>query len=340
MATPLTMRLRILNGLHAGACIDLQPGEQFIGREADLDICIADWNESTLGLCCDGEGRVTLQWPDGRPVAGSGPAAEAGVMLPFQPVRLGDIVLCVGPAEADWPTDMELLARAFEPKPAGLWHWVGSHARQVVAGSLSGAMVLVAATWFAVGLVQTPSEASAMPLSRERVAGDLRTRLAQAGQRGLEVHLVPGGLEVSGLTDSRDEARAVRQLLSSLPGELPALPRFAVAQELAETLRSSIGIPGAQVRHLGGGRFAIEAEVRDYAAARASIDRVVADLAPHVRHVEFTEIGGGRRLNGQPVVAAYSDGHTSIVQTRDGAIHLVVTSPGSDVNTPRRPAHR
>jgi type III secretion protein D len=113
-----------------------------------------------------------------------------------------------------------------------------------------------------------------------------------------------------------------------------------VAQELVDTLRSSIGIPGAQVRHLGGGGFAIEAEVRDFAAARAAIDRVVADLAPHVRHVEFTDTASGQRLNGQPVMAAYSDGHTSIVQTRDGVIHLVVTSPGSGATALGRPSHR
>jgi type III secretion protein D len=152
--------------------------------------------------------------------------------------------------------------------------------------------------------------------------------------------MVTGGLEIRGLTESREEARAVRQLLASLAGEVDTFPHFAVAEELTETLRSSIGIPGAKVRHLGGGMFAIEAEVRDFNAARAAIDRVVADLAPHVKHVEFSEMGAGQRLNGQPVTAAYSDGHTSIVQTRDGAVHLVVTSPDNEATPPRRPLHR
>jgi type III secretion protein D len=200
--------------------------------------------------------------------------------------------------------------------------------------------VLLAAVWFGVGLVQTPSEASAVPLSQERLASDLRTSLVQAGQRALEVHVVAGGLEISGLAESREDARAVRHLLSALPGEVATLAHFAVAQELSETLRNTIGIPGAKVQHLGGGVFSVDAEVNDFAAARASIDRVVADLAPHVKRVEFVEKGAGQRFNGQPVTAAYSDAHTSIVQTRDGAIHLVVTSPDNAATAASRAPRR
>jgi type III secretion protein D len=339
MSSTLTMRLRILNGTHAGACIDLQEGEQSIGREPERDINVTDWTEPTLCLCCDTAGQVLLRWPERAP-SGKVAARGTGAMVPFQPERFGDIVLCVGSTVAAWPTDMELLARVFEPKPARLGKWMSVHARPAAAVRLSGAMVLVAVVWFGMGMVQTPSKAAAVPVSLERVADGLRVGLAQAGQRGLKVQLVAGGIELSGLTESREEARAVRQLLAALPGEVAIVPHFAVAEELAETLRSSIGIAGAKVRHLGDGAFAIEAAVQDFNAARAAIDRVVADLAPHVKRVDFAESGAGQRFNGLPVTAAYSDGQTSIVQTQDGAIHLVVTSAEADVKASRRSPQR
>lgn len=340
MSSARTTRLRILNGTHAGACIDLHEGEQTIGRDPEHDIHIADWNESPLCLCCGADGVVTLRWPVQPPSTRAAASRATGAMAAFHPEGFGDIVLCIGPADDVWPTDMELLARAFQPKRARVREWVGAHARRVAALGVSAAMVLVAAVWFGVGLVQTPSVASAPPLSVERVASDLRASLARAGQSAIEVHAAAVGLEISGLVESREDARAIRQLLSALPGEVATAARFAVAQELTETLRTSIGIPGAKVRHLGHGVFSVEAEVDNVVVARAAIDRVVADLAPHVKRVEFADTGAIQRLNGQPVTAAYSDGYTSIVQTRDGAIHLAVTSPEHSASAPRRPSHR
>lgn len=318
MTPPLPMRLRILNGTHAGAVVDLQEGEQVIGREPENDISISDWAGAPICLHCSADGVVT-QRSASPAVTSEALQADAKAMTAFQPASFGDIVLCVGPAQGQWPSDMQLLALVFKPShnPRG---------KLATVGIFAAVLLAVVGGYTSLSLLPSSAKASSVPFSLERAAIELRDQFARAGLNELNAHATKTGIEISGLIDSQEEARVLRTILAGLPDSVVVLPRYAVVQTLAETLRTTIGIAGAQVRHLGAGSFVVEAEVADHAAASAAIDRVVADLAPHVRHVLFPDSGKGQRLNGQPVTAAYSDGQSSIVQTRDGRIHLMVSS--------------
>ena len=97
----MNKELRILTGFHAGARIKLNPTTMSIGAEATADILIQDWNEGTMQLATDAQDRVTI--------AAAGAAEAPSTLDDFAPRRFGDVVLCAGPQDAPWPSDVQLL---------------------------------------------------------------------------------------------------------------------------------------------------------------------------------------------------------------------------------------
>ena len=60
MASPHSKRLRVLSGRHAGACLELEPGEHTIGAAHENDIAISDWTAPTQVLHVDAQGAVQV----------------------------------------------------------------------------------------------------------------------------------------------------------------------------------------------------------------------------------------------------------------------------------------
>ena len=335
----MTMRLKILNGRHAGAVVELEAGEQTVGQDSEHEINVTDWTESPLVLICGAGGVVEWRMTTSTTSARRASHRSAGELVRFKPEAFGDIVLCVGPADETWPTDMELLALVFQPERSRDWPQLRSRANKLAALVMSGAVAVAAVVWVSIGF-QASSRAAPVPPSLEQLVRELRADLLNSGLPGIEIRLVHGALDVSGLVESGQNARALRELLAGLQGKFEILPRFAVVEELVDAIRDGTGIQGATVRHLGQGSFAVEADVSDIALARAAVESVAVDLAPHVKQLRFIDPRAGERFKGQPVTAAYADDHTSIVQTRDGAIHLVVTSPDESASAPSRSFNR
>ncbi|TKC86948.1 secretion protein SctD [Trinickia terrae] len=95
--------LRVLTGTHAGAQVQLTSGSYRIGGTEEADICITDWVVDEVTLVIGEDGVTRLLSSNGDQV----------FVADFVAVPFGDVVFCVGPDDAEWPSDLELLS--------GLW---------------------------------------------------------------------------------------------------------------------------------------------------------------------------------------------------------------------------
>ena len=125
-------QLRILTGIHAGATAPLGPGRYRIDADDDADIRITDWTGSSAVVEVGDSDVVTVrrlaaQAPhvDASDEAGTqGPEAErvedtAPVfMLDFLPMQFDQSVICIGPDDVEWPSDLALLSTLLKPGQA------------------------------------------------------------------------------------------------------------------------------------------------------------------------------------------------------------------------------
>jgi type III secretion protein D len=336
-------RLRILSGQHAGATLDLTPGNHSIGPDHDCDISITDWTFPPLRVAVSRDGDVLAHWTEGRPpgasdtsaasvVGGVDPAAGSQRFVDFEPCAFGDVVLCVGPADKAWPSDRALLEAAFPPTAQRVAHWAGTRLRSRATSVIAGVSVLTLVAICSVALVGSPQAAHPVATIQSVVA-QARQAAVRAGAAKLDVQAEQQTIVVSGMVETGQQAGAVRAAIDELHSTFAVAYRFGVAGEIAESLRSSVGLAGAEVKHLGDGVFSFTAEAADPQATRQAIDRVVADLGPLVRRVDVTLEQTDKKKPELPILSSMQDDEVSIVQTRDGQKHLVITDvePGLTV---------
>ena len=321
MASPQIKRLRVLSGRHAGASIELASGEHTIGPDHDNDIIITDWTAPTL----------VVRMPALGDLDGAVDELQAeGDLHDLRPARFGDIVICIGPAEGDWPSDVELLARLFEPPclpAAPSIPLPRPRPRRTAAYAASGgAAAVIACCLFAVMVQARPQLPSEAPERLAAASQSVREVLERIGVRGLQVRADAGAICIDGLLETRAQSRVVLAAVAELPLAADLRPRFAVVEDVVESIRSSVGLAQAQITHLGAGVFSFQAESADPEATRAAVARVAADLAPSVQRIEVAVTRTETVHRSISVLSSFSDGDVSIVQTRDGAKHFVTTS--------------
>ena len=137
-------RLRILTGRHVGAHLDLADGAHVVGAGNDCDITITDWTFAPLelvvaadGVTCRWYGQATPAAPDARPEA-----ERRLVLADLAPREFDGIVLCVGPVDAPWPCDVQLLADARDAFVTALQVNASIAAATMVAASVLAARML------------------------------------------------------------------------------------------------------------------------------------------------------------------------------------------------------
>ena len=345
MASPHSKRLRVLSGRHAGACLELEPGEHTIGAAHDNDIAISDWTAPTQVLHVDEQGGVQLQGGASGQVRADVPGIAAGTDLlagllrDLQPASFGDIVICMGPADGDWPTDLQLLARLFAP-PVMAVPAIKPRPRRAAAYAASGGAAVVVAFCLVAVMVQARPQLEAQPPVRGAAASEaLRQALAARGIRGLQVRNDGGVISVDGMVETREQGRTAHDLITELQATADARPRFAVVEDVMESIRSSVGLPAALVTYGGDGVFSLTAQVPDPDRARAAISRVAADLAPAVKRIDVTLDQTEVSKKAVSVLSTFSDGDVTVVQTKDGSKYFELSKPdpatGSVLAPPR-----
>ncbi len=272
----MTKELRILTGFHAGARIKLNPTTMSIGAEATADILIQDWIEGTMQLATDAQDRVTI--------AAAGAAAAPSTLDDFTPRRFGDVVLCAGPDDALWPSDVQLLetmlaapaaadTAADEPvtvPPAPRASWMRTGLVAMLVGSLgAGALALT---------VGTASQAATHPLAQASLR-DVRGALDRLQEPGIELREQAHGFVVSGIVANGAAARRAHASLRGVAGSRlrwQVKPADDIARELAESLHE----PNVKVRYAGAGRFEVTGTARQPGAVRDVVERFRNDMAP------------------------------------------------------------
>lgn len=340
MASPHSKRLRVLSGRHAGACLELPPGEHTIGAANENDIAISDWTAATQVLHVDAHGGVQVR------SSGSGHTAThalhsavdspdaAGFLRDLQPASFGDIVICMGAVEGEWPTDMQLLARLFAP-PSKAVPAINPRPRRAAAYAASGGVAVVVAFCLVAVMVQArPQLAAQTPVRGAAASEGLQRAMAERSIRGLQVRNDGGVISIDGMVETREQGRTALGLIAEFQGTADMRPRFAVVEDVAESIRSSVGLPAAVVTHLGNGVFGITAQVADPDSARAAISRVAADLAPAVKRIDAVLDQTEATRKTVSVLSSFSDGNVTVVQTKDGAKYFELSRAGTATSVP------
>ena len=319
----MNKELRILTGFHAGARIKLNPTTMSIGAEATADILIQDWNEGTMQLATDAQDRVTI--------AAAGAADAPSTLDDFTPRRFGDVVLCAGPVDALWPSDVQLLetmlaapaagdaapADAAPPVPRASWARTGLVA--MLVGSIgAGALALTAGS---------ASQAANHPLAQAGLA-DVRVALERLQEPGIEVREQPNGFVASGIVANGAAARRAHASLRSVAGSRlrwQVKPADDIARELAESLHE----PNVKVRYAGAGRFEVTGTARQPGAVRDVVERFRNDMAPlaltvgvKVERIDELAVAG-------KVDSALSADSVRYIESSDGTKNFLADASGN-----------
>ncbi|MGF6666247.1 type III secretion protein D [Paraburkholderia atlantica] len=320
--------LRILTGIHAGGSLPLTPGQHRIGRDDDADIRLADWQGPDAHLDVDETGVVSIS----RDLPGD---AEAGAVLliDFVPVQFDDTVLCLGPEDTAWPSDLDLLstllASPVKSQLASLRH-LQRRRRQLTAVATC---VLLGGVITAGALVITMqiSDAAFPPSANDRTLR-ISQALAESHLAGLHAAPLGNSVVVTGMVASTSEDTAVRALLARVAPD-GVVRKYDVAQEDVRSIQDSLGVAGARVSYADNGRFLISGHVADKAQLDAAVARVRSDLDSNVKAL-LVQADQVSRPGPELAVASYSEMVSSedvrYAETPDGIKHIfAVDLPGA-----------
>lgn len=347
--------LRVLSGLHAGASIEWLDTRLQLGPSETLDVYIGDWNAPPLTLERDQEGRHLARWAAAGGdlvVAGEQRDGETAFCLlhPWVPVRFGAVILCIGPSDAPWPDDAQLLQRCFAPQPPAPCDpelpprraprrrlLMGLAAIPCVVIAASAAMsradapasdpaLLASAAPAASAASAAPGHTAARtPPARPEPVQQLRRLLDPAALQGLALEPAGERVIVRGVLGSRAEVDRLNQLLDRLPPTLAVSRRFVAVPEIIDRLYESMPDSGLKVAHTGKHHFQVSGSVDDLDRTTQAVERIAADLAEFGLRIDTTL---QERHAGIPALSGMlvdSQG-TSFLRTRDGVKHIVPAS--------------
>lgn len=242
-----------------------------------------------MQLAIDAEDRVTIVAAD--------TADTPSTLDDFAPRRFGDVVLCTGPRDALWPSDLQLL-EAMLAAPADADDAAGAGADvtaddAVMMGDTRPMPPARRASWTRTGLVAMlvgsvgagalaltmggTSQAATRPLAPVGLA-DVRSALERLQEPGIELREQANGFVASGIVANGETARKAHASLRSVAGNRlrwQVKPADDIARELAESLHE----PHVKVRYAGAGRFEVTGTARQPGAVRDVAERFRNDMA-------------------------------------------------------------
>ncbi len=319
--------LRILTGLHAGAQLQVAPGRHRIGSDDDADIRLTDWQgpDAVLNIDATGVTRIALASAE---EADDEHAEEAVILIDFVPMQFDDIVLCVGPDDATWPSNLDLmstlLARPVEEELASV-RQKQKRRRQLTA---IAACVLLGGVIVAGALFTTAqSSHAAFPPSADDRTLRIAQALAASHVAGLHAHALGNMVVVSGMVANANDDTAVRALLDRVSPD-GVSRKYDVAQNDARSIEDSLGVEGARVSYMGDGRFEISGKVANANQLEAAVARVRSDLDSNVKEivVRTDEIARSNEVP-ESYSEMISSDDVKYAETPDGVKHIYAIDP-------------
>ncbi|AZR29500.1 HrpD5 family protein [Xanthomonas vasicola] len=303
----MTIQLRVLTGIHAGARLDLVPGTHSLGADPQTDIRIDDWPGSSLIIEVDHDGQIRYR-------SETLPATPFGEL---QPVRFGPLVLCVGDAAADWPDDVVLLERLLSPAATQAPRTPQRKAVRAVVG----AVLALAAAALIPSLQPAFRSDAATPQHVGNQVNQARALLKQLGFGEARVEQVGTHVRIEGLVNSSADAARLRTQLQR--DHQAASVNVVVVDEVLATLRDTLADPSLSVRYDGKGVFSVTGSSDNAERASSRITDLRSDLGPEIRalHVEITQQDPALKPPANYDAALLADG-LHYVETPDGTKHL------------------
>ena len=331
----MTQEIRLLTGRHAGARLKLDPTHTHIGNDDEADIQISDWNMPTMELSYHDDGRISISNP-----AANGPA----VMLDeFVPHRFGDIVLCVGDARAEWPSDIALLETMLMPTnmPVPAQGVAAASLQQPVsvsrtrrgarhAGLAGVALLAIGCAGIALPAVLHPRVDSAMHNATPQPGIELLLSTLQRLQLDdVQVKPADARFEIVGvMPDSASEMTARNTLEAIAPGKL--IWRVGSVDQITRDLQESLHDSALQVRYLGNRAFGVTGVAKHAGAARATLEQLSGDLAPMAVRITSQFTVDDRMAPPSDVESLLAVGNLQYVVSSDGTKHFVTAQATPD----------
>ncbi|MEA3121805.1 MAG: type secretion protein [Paraburkholderia sp.] len=340
--------LRVLTGTHAGAQIRLAGGTYRIGAAEDADICVSDWQVDELTLIVGEDGVTRL-----RPGNGDELLVADFVAVPF-----GDVVFCVGPDDAQWPRDLDLLAglwKTAEPAPQGDDDGDG-HGRGVVDFNVDvdgdggvrreatpremtwrTAAVALACTAVICALVTAgvmfagtqPSEAASVKVDVNALSKQVTAALHRTGLADLSA--APRGAQVAvrGIVTSASDSEKARRIIDDL-ARGRASAQYDVADDDVDNIQQSLAGTGAEVSYSGHGVFRVSGNVRSMSTFRERVGEVRADLDSNVKRIDVDVKEAASPQPNVEYTEVVATGGLRYIQTPDGTKHLFEGADGKN----------
>ncbi|PIM50876.1 secretion protein [Roseateles chitinivorans] len=317
-----------------------------IAADEQADIQLVDWHADPLVLELTKNGQVLalaspLNAAPGAALDDVTAAATSAPMADFEPRRFGDVVLCVGPADAAWPSDIELMERLMRPAravieaAAPVIEAATTGSRRVLAWGLVAALTLGG---LLTTVIARHAQAARDAVKPEPLVGQVYRAISGAAIPEVTVRAAGDRVIVEGLLPDAAAAQALRQLLDRFPVERIE-HRYASAADIAQSISEALDTPGLVVRYRDRGVFVVGGRAAFPDRVRDASTRVAADLAPLVRGIEVA-VASAPVPDSVPVGAMLATDGLQYVQTRDGAKHLslIPESIGELSDPPTPPA--
>ncbi|TCG09939.1 type III secretion protein [Paraburkholderia steynii] len=348
-------QLRILTGIHAGATAPLGPGLYRIDADDDADIRITDWTGPSAIVEVGDSDVVTVRrlavqeaGVDASDEASNNETDKQDVeaervedtasifMLDFLPMQFDQSVICIGPDDVEWPSDLALLSTLLKPGQPDDNERGQQRSRRRTFVALGAACVALAVIACVSALSMTtrakasmlPNDVAAMEnVNREFAAAHLNELRAS-----LDGH---GGVLVRGLVANESENLAARRLLASITS-----PRVQAQYGIAEVIRRSIGeslpVGGISVHYDGNGVFAIAGKDVDMDALQQGVKRIRPDLPTNVKDIRIDATGAEQAdaPAGASYIAIVSSDTVRYAQTPDGVKHIFILDNDASASAP------
>jgi type III secretion protein D len=338
--------LRILTGHHAGAQVVLTPGTYRIGADDDADIHLTDWRGADVLLTMDDSGAVCSERLETQAQDSALDPCKTW-MVDFVPMQFDDTVLCIGWADATWPSDIALLstmingsddAAADAPDPR-------VKKRRYAGIAVACAALSVAVIGVSFALTTNVSRAALAPPD---VQLEQRLNRALKDAHLNELHVEPDGTSgkegqarviATGMVRSASDDYIARQLFDrARPGIVAR--RYGVADDTARGIREAIGIEGVQVTYDGQGVFTVSGTVADKARAEQALERARSDFGKRVKTLRVA-LDDVAKPAPEPKKGSYialvSSGDVQYAQTPDGVKHIYAAPEDSGAEVPQVP---
>jgi type III secretion protein D len=271
---------------------------------------------------------------DDTALAGDHPAPDTApvFMLDFLPMQFDQSVLCIGPDDVEWPSDLQLLSTLLKPgQPAdeAVGNKPRARHRTFIALGLA-CVVLLLVTCVSVLSMAPRAKASLVP---QDVAAMENLNREFANAHLNELHAVldgHGGVLVHGLVTNEADNLAARRLIAGVTAPL-VQPQYGIAEVIRRSIGESLPIDGISVRYDGDGVFSIAGSNVDMDALQQGVRRIRHDLPSSVRDIRIDATGVEQPDSpaSSGYVAMVSSDTVRYAQTPDGVKHIFILDDGS-----------